>query len=690
MPCPPGEWLRDGACIPAGVPPDGCAAGFIHDGNDGCEPVLPSEPCGPGLMAIPGETACREVAPCAAGVWGDIPVESDTEYVDASYAAMDSDGSALKPWTKLQDAVSAASSGAIVAIAQGSYAEDVVIADKSVRLWGVCPAQVEIVGSATGFAAVQVRTGAAGTEVRGLALQGAVRGLLLSGSLDVLLERVRVHETGHTAVALESIFGPSSITLRGSLVEQSRNTGVYVFGADATIEESVIRDTQPNAQRLFGRGLGVETNAGTASTVVMRSSVIERTHENGIYLDGSSLSVEASVIRDTLPDGNGYFGRGVNARSDGVSGVPATFVLRGSVVAQNGDVGVFAEGSDVTIEDSVIRDTHVDASGLGGWGLSAQLDPITGAPSTLMLRRSVLARNQELGVLVHGANAKVEASVIRDTQPDADGFKGRGMSVQNDPMTAAGSTLVMQSSLVAQNHAIGIFVVGSEATLEASVVRATQPELGLFGRGISAQRELTTGTPATLLVRSSLIDDNGELSVFVAGSDMTLETSVVRATHIDAAELGGRGVHAQLHDVPSTVLLKSSLIEDSHEAGVAVLSSAAIIDACIIRNTETSPGWGMGNGVMVVSNPGPASASIHATRIHQSAFAAVAAWGADVDIGGSALSCQSIDLNRESYAGQTANFGDLGGNGCGCPDATETCKALSAGLEPPTPAPINE
>jgi len=98
----------------------------------------------------------------------------------------------------------------------------------------------------------------------------------------------------------------------------------------------------------------------------------------------------------------------------------------------------------------------------------------------------------------------------------------------------------------------------------------------------------------------------------------------------------------------------------------------------------------MGNGVMVVSNPGPASASIHATRIHQSAFAAVAAWGADVDIGGSALSCQSIDLNRESYAGQTANFGDLGGNGCGCPDATETCKALSAGLEPPTPAPINE
>src|SRR5262245_37523218 len=44
MPCPPGEWLRedDGACIPAGVPPDGCSEGFTHDGDRGCEPILPA------------------------------------------------------------------------------------------------------------------------------------------------------------------------------------------------------------------------------------------------------------------------------------------------------------------------------------------------------------------------------------------------------------------------------------------------------------------------------------------------------------------------------------------------------------------------------------------------------------------------------------------------------------------------
>src|SRR5688572_13315234 len=64
LPCPPGEWERDGACVAAGIPPDGCGAGFVHDGDRGCEPVLPPVPCSEGMMAVPGETACRELAPC--------------------------------------------------------------------------------------------------------------------------------------------------------------------------------------------------------------------------------------------------------------------------------------------------------------------------------------------------------------------------------------------------------------------------------------------------------------------------------------------------------------------------------------------------------------------------------------------------------------------------------------------------
>ncbi|RLB45859.1 MAG: hypothetical protein DRI90_27985, partial [Deltaproteobacteria bacterium] len=43
--CPAGTLgLADGSCQPAGVPSGGCADGFVHDGEVGCEPILPAEP----------------------------------------------------------------------------------------------------------------------------------------------------------------------------------------------------------------------------------------------------------------------------------------------------------------------------------------------------------------------------------------------------------------------------------------------------------------------------------------------------------------------------------------------------------------------------------------------------------------------------------------------------------------------
>lgn len=87
-------------------------------------------------MAIPGESACHPVADCGAGTYGDAPLDADTRFVDISYAGGDSDGSQAKPWTSVQAGVDAAPAGGLVAIAAGTYAEDVAIGDKAVRVWG--------------------------------------------------------------------------------------------------------------------------------------------------------------------------------------------------------------------------------------------------------------------------------------------------------------------------------------------------------------------------------------------------------------------------------------------------------------------------------------------------------------------------------------------------------------------------
>src|SRR5579859_5699714 len=142
--CRPGELqASDGHCEPAGIPPDRCGKGFEPDGNRGCVADLPGAACPSGTMAVPGETMCREVAPCGAGAWGDIPVESNTQFVDASFTGT-SDGSMKAPWRTIQQGIDAAASGAIVALAAGSYAENVTFrgalgSGKPVRLWGKCP-----------------------------------------------------------------------------------------------------------------------------------------------------------------------------------------------------------------------------------------------------------------------------------------------------------------------------------------------------------------------------------------------------------------------------------------------------------------------------------------------------------------------------------------------------------------------
>jgi hypothetical protein len=633
--CAAGEvTLEDGGCRAAGIPPELCAIGFEADGASGCRAILPEEPCAKGAMAIPGETSCREVAPCGDGTWGDIPVEPNTQYVDASYSGADSDGSSTKPWRTISEAVAVAAEGAIVAVAAGSYAEDVEVEFDPVRIWGRCPAMVEIVGTGALLAGVFVRDGADGTEVHDLAVRGPIDGVAVSGVTNVLLSRVWVHDTENRGIDVEDVFGETSVTIRGSLIESTMDVGVFDAGVALVIDASVVRDTQQIVgDPRSGWGIGVQFSEDRRrGTLDMRSSVIERNHAVGIFAGGADVTIDGSLIRGTLPDGPTQLdGRGISVEPYIDTMQRSVLTVRSSVIAENHDLGIFAEGSDVIIEATVVRDTIPQAvDNLVGRGIDLEDDIDTGMRSTLTLTSSLIDNNVELGVFVQGTDALIEGTIVRNTQAQSNGENGRGIAIQEHLATGAQTTATVRSCVVEGNRDAGIIASGSQVTIESTRVSYTGPRQSDLrtGRGIVAQHHPGTGHRTAATISGCLVEHNLDNGIYVNVSDAVVEGTLVRNT-------GGRASDGAFGD------------------GIAATNGSTL--------------------------------QVHTSRIESNARAGVAGFGSAVTIGGTALWCNVLDLDSELHEGVPAVFHDLGANECSCESQETTCRTTTTNIAAPEP-----
>ncbi len=578
--CVPGELpLADGTCRPAGIPADGCGDGFVSDGAMGCTAVLPPAACAKGQMATPGESECRDVAPCGDGAWGYIPVDATTQFVDAAYAGAGgaSDGTQAKPWKTIGAAVAAAASGGMIAIAAGSYAEDLTIQSKHVRLWGRCAKLVEIVGSASGSAAVFVREGGSGTEVHDVALRGGSGGFLMSAATDVLLDRVWIHDVQARGVDVEDTLAAASATISRSLIEAVPDVGVFVMGSTATVDATVVRRTRALAgDDTSGVGIFAEYDLAkhARSSVTVRGSDVDGSANQGIYVGGSDLTVEASVVRNSAPNG-----------------------------------------------------------GSSGRGIALQVDPTSLQRANATIRTSVIDNNRDAGVIVGGSDLTMEATVVRNTQPLSTTKKaGRGVDLQED--TAQHTQATIRGCLVEGNRDLGIFLASSELTLESTIVRGTQPNAfdQTSGRGVDVQYDATTLEPAAATLRGCVVTGNYDVGVFVASSSATIDRTLVSET------------------------------------------------APIARDGT------FGDGVLVVGWQRDAAATITSSRVATSARAGISNFGASITLTSTSLECNAIDLDGEAFGAAPYAY-DLGGGGdvCGCAPASQHCQVLSTMLTAPAP-----
>jgi len=177
----------------------------------------------------------------------------------------------------------------------------------------------------------------------------------------------------------------------------------------------------------------------------------------------------------------------------------------------------------------------------------------------------------------------------------------------------------------------GIVVFGSKLTVEATAVRDTQPTPeGLFGRGITLEADPTTEFVSDASIRASSIESSFEFGVLFFGSDGAVEDTVVKSTQ-----------------------------------------------------PRVSDGL-LGDGIAAVRTDHSSTVEIHGSRVDSNARAGITSFGADVTFGTSVLDCNGLDLDGEDLNAPFA-LEDLGGNRCGCSDASHACQVLSLDLAAPGP-----
>lgn len=607
MPCPPGEApLEDGSCQVAGVPPSECGEGFEASESGGCRPVLPEQPCHPGSMAIPGEKACHKPYFCFDGTWGDIPKGDAPQFVDDSYPGDDSDGTQQKPWRTIQDGVNAAAEGAVVAITSGTYKENVVVT-APVGLWGRCPSEVSVESPDPTKAAITVQ--GPGVEIHGLGITGPGMGVQVDEMGSVVIVASWLHDTGDRAVLVQPA---SSVTVQGSLIERPGAVGVESRGGVVVIERTVIRDVQPGPD-LLGISVMSWPQTGMPPVVSVRSSLIEDVYAAAVNAEYTALTLERVAIRRLA------------------EGVPNNLP----------SLGVAAISSSLTMTQATVE------------GL-------------------------RFGVVVSGSQATLTDVTLSDGAPPKPPNYAAGILVQSDPVNLDPAHLLLRESVVEGQSQYGLAVLEASADIESARFQGN-----VWGNGHDAAIE---GQLAELTVRHSVLQDNRHAALRGKGSDVLLESSVARG--VKQTTDGGACVTSFgfLDDVelPASLTVRSSLIEDCIGGGIMAQEVDVGVESSIIRDMKADPDGLFGDGISLLSlSPDRPAARIVGSKIEAVARAGISAFGHGIEVGFASVSCATFDLAGEAIAGVPFSFDKLGDNVCGCPDAAELCQVASPGLAPP-------
>ncbi|MGZ6093334.1 MAG: hypothetical protein ACXWUG_14995 [Polyangiales bacterium] len=707
--CAEGEVaLLGGGCKAVGVPVDGCAPGFVHDGKSGCAPVLPKDSCPAGQLAVPGDATCAEIAPCGDGTWGAIPDGPSTVFVDPT-AKSGGSGTRAAPFATLADAL--ATDATTIALAEGEYAGDVVL-DRARTLIGRCPSKVKLVGASTDPTAATVAM-SSNTTISGISITGPACGVRVErASVGVAIDHVWIHGTGGYGAWLRG----GAVSIRRTLVEDVSEFGVAASGAKAEVVESVVRDVRETSDGAAGLQANPDLANKIEASLTLTRSVVERASYSGVTALASTVTVDGSVVRDSVPfSGDGKHGYGLASLSDKSWPTPAKLVVRRSLVAHNAYAGVLSRDGDAIVESTIVRDTTASKDGTYGRGLVVQSSKRT---VRFELRDSLVEKNRETGVDVDfDVDALIERTVVRDTVATA--TEGRGifgeaaakaprlvcheLFVTRNPRGGVGSTgsLELTGSRITDNGGFGVANRGGTAIVRATLIDRIGPNAeGLDGHGVYAEPD-ERKVPISLEVSDTLVSHVRKAGIAAFGGTLVIAQTAVRdVTPEEASGLAGMGVVFQRASPSEEPLLdlRATLVERTSRAGAYLAAVGGTLDGLYARDVVAA-GASFGDGLLVAGVMFPPLATdtltVKGSIFERNARSGIGLFGSALAVSGSWMQCNAIDLDVESSAAWNGvdeavphpfDLADGGSNVCGC-GAEASCRADTANLRP---APASE
>ncbi len=380
---------------------------------------------------------------------------------------------------------------------------------------------------------VEVTTGATLRMAAGTLEDNTGAGLIVEDpGTWALVEDVRVMGT-RSASAVESGWGVqagngASLELIGSEIAGNTEIGLLMNGAatEVALRDTVIRGTQPGFDS--GDGYGIEVWGGAA--LQLESSSIVSNVGLGIAAEsaGTFLRLVESEIRDTQPTPEGDAGFGLQI------GGGAILVMESSEVVANTGVGLIAAeaGTEVSLRDCVVADTHNSVDGNSGYGVEA----IRGA--RLDVSSCVLDGNLASGIIAFHADTlvTVQDSTITNTLHNgyytvANGVIAQfGASVEAENISVSStegpgllatvddSSLSCTGCVVEGNEfAAAVVVHGASMQLEGSTLSGTASAPDLGG-GVGVFAHPWKGPVPSLVLRDSEVRDNPIAGVWLSGA----------------------------------------------------------------------------------------------------------------------------------------------------------------------------